>query len=147
MVSSALYLSLPSMSLNGTAAIVKKIRSLVASNASASYLPPDYRSSPSMIAGYNAQLLTLADFFANSSAPSLEVPWHTGAFLRLFLLHLLSRGTVRLSTTHPLIDYRSSSNPIDTDLDILYTRYMRTVINTPTFKKLGAVDTGPGPSA
>ncbi|KAK0622682.1 GMC oxidoreductase-like protein [Immersiella caudata] len=151
MASSGIYLSMATLSPNGATTIVNKIRNLVASNNSASYLPPDYRSSPSMIAGYNAQLLTLAGFFANPSAPSLEVPWHTGLFLRLFLLHPLSRGTVRLNKADPLeqpiIDYRSSSNPIDMDIDILHTRYMRKIINTPTFQKLGAVETGPGPLA
>lgn len=62
-----------------------------------------------MIAGYNKQLLVTTDFLANSAAPSTEVPRATGTLVRVFLLHPLSRGAIRLNKTYPseqlILDY------------------------------------------
>ncbi|KAK0614950.1 hypothetical protein B0T17DRAFT_646176 [Bombardia bombarda] len=42
------------------------------------YLPPEYGSDPSLIAGYRDQLQALADLLANPRAPSIESAFATG---------------------------------------------------------------------
>ncbi|KAM7212418.1 GMC oxidoreductase [Rhypophila decipiens] len=150
----AIYVSLPRMTSKSTlSALLHKMHQQAASLAStAVILPPgpDYGSNPSMLAGYKSQLLTLAAQFAKPDSPTMETPFATssdGSRLA-FLLHPLSRGTVRLNLTDPLsqpiIDYRHGSNPLDFDLHISHIRYLRGVFDTPTFTKYGAVETGPG---
>jgi len=144
---SALYVSLPNVTANYTS-IVTKIRNMVSDGSFVGYLPPDYRVEPAMVAGYKQQLSVLADFYSNPEAPSIEVPWATGTAARLFLLHPLSRGTVRLNLTHPLeqpiLDYRTSSNPVDFDIHVAHVRFLRRMISTPTMQQHGAAEVGPG---
>ncbi|KAK4238678.1 GMC oxidoreductase [Achaetomium macrosporum] len=149
---SAIYVSLPHMTPNYTT-IVSKIRQMATSNSAASYLPPDLQSESSIIAGYHAQLLALANLLSNRAAPSLETPWATSEFPAgtaawSFLLHPLSRGTVRLNLTDPLappvLDYRAGSNPVDFDMHLAQVRYLRRLLETPTMQQHGATETGPG---
>jgi choline dehydrogenase-like flavoprotein len=152
---SAIYVSLPHMTTpNHYTAIVSKIRAMVTSNTAVSHLPPDLQSEPSIVAGYHAQLLALANLLSNPAAPSLETPWATsefplGASAWSFLLHPLSRGTVRLNLTDPLaqpvLDYRAGSNPLDFDLHLAQLRFLRRLIGTKTMQRYGATETGPGP--
>ncbi|KAK0740020.1 GMC oxidoreductase-like protein [Schizothecium vesticola] len=149
---SAIYVSLPHMSPK-YATIISKIRKAVSSGIAASYLPSEYQSIPAMVSGYNAQLLTLADLLSNPEAPNLESPWATSNIspattVWSFLLHPLSRGTVRLNLTsplaQPLLDYRMGSNPIDFDLHTTGVRFLRTLLDTPAMKKYGATEVSPG---
>jgi hypothetical protein len=144
---SAIYVSLPHLTPNHTL-ITSAITSILTSNTAASYLPPDIRSSQAMIAGYESQLRALATLLANPHSPSLETPWSGGSSAVAFLLHPLSRGTVRLNTTHPLeqpiLDYRACSNPIDLDIHVAHTRFLRKIITTPTSARYGAVEILPG---
>lgn len=121
MGNSATYAALPH-AINKYKAISKKMRDIVANGTAASYLPPDLESDPSVIAGYRAQLSVLADLFSNPGAPTLETPWSTGPGAWSFLLHPLSRGTVRLNLTDPLeqpiLDYRAGTNPMDFDVHL-----------------------------
>jgi hypothetical protein len=148
MGNTAIYLSLPHITPN-YATIISKIQHSITSGRAASYLPPDIRTSPAMIAGYHAQLSALATLLSSPRAPSLETPWQSGASAVSFLLHPLSRGTVRLNNTHPLeqpvLDYRAGTNPVDFDLHLAHVRFLRGLVDTPTFKKYGAVETVPGP--
>ncbi|KAK0719235.1 hypothetical protein B0H67DRAFT_149205 [Lasiosphaeris hirsuta] len=147
---SAIYVSLPHMTTNKKLkSIIKKIRDLASNTALASsYLPADYRTNPTMIAGYKAQLLALANLLSDPDAPSLETPWATGGTAYGFLLHPLSRGTVRLDPAdhlaQPILDYRAGTNPIDFDLHLAHTQFLRKLINTPTMQQYGAVETAPG---
>jgi choline dehydrogenase-like flavoprotein len=148
MGNTAIYLSLPHITPNYTT-IIAEIQHSITSGRAASYLPPDIRTSPAMIAGYHAQLSALATLLSSPRAPSLETPWQSGASAVSFLLHPLSRGTVRLNNTHPLeqpvLDYRAGTNPVDFDLHLAHVRFLRGLVDTPTFKKYGAVETVPGP--
>jgi len=125
---------------------------MVADGSAASYLPAgsDYRSNPDMVRGYTSQLLALADLLENPNAPSLERPWATGTTAWSFLLHPLSRGTVRLNLTdslgQPLLDYRTGSNPVDFDLHLAHVRFLRSLVGTPTMQHYGAVEVAPGPT-
>lgn len=146
---SALFLSLPKMSSPAVVkSIAAEIRKQVKSKTAASYLPPESRAHPELVAGYNEQLLALAKFYEDPLAPTLEVPWATGNAVRLISLHALSRGTVRLNLTSPLeqpiLDFRTASNPIDFQVHNAHLRFVRRIFTTPTMQKYGAVELGPG---
>lgn len=148
---SAIYVSLPHVT-SQYRKITRKIRRMAAGNNTvASYLPPDIRSDPAMIAGYRRQLHVLADLLENPQAPSLETPWATSeapGTAWSFLLHPLSRGTVRLNLTdhlaQPILDYRAGSNPVDFDIHLAQVRFLRGLLNTPTMQQHGATEIGPG---
>ncbi|KAM7198415.1 hypothetical protein V8F20_006176 [Naviculisporaceae sp. PSN 640] len=151
---SAIFVSLPHLtSPRNTAAIISKIHAIAKSSSlAASYLPPDIRSNQAMKSGYQAQLRTLADLLANPQSPSLETPWATSqappATAWSFILHPLSRGTVRINLTDPLaqpiLDTRAGSNPIDFDIHLAQLRYLRRLLRTPTMESYGAQEIGPG---
>ena len=147
MSNSGLYVPLPNITSNYST-IISRIRAMVADGSAASYLPPDYRADPAMVAGYHAQLLATADLYANPRAPSLETTFATGTAVRLVMLHPVSRGTVRLDPAAPLglpvVDYRSASNPVDFDVHVAHVRYARAMVATPTMQRVGAVELGPG---
>ncbi|KAL2152881.1 hypothetical protein VTH82DRAFT_4036 [Thermothelomyces myriococcoides] len=149
---SAIFVSLPHLTTDYST-ITAKIRAMVAEGTAASYLPAGQRTIPAMVAGYEAQLLVLADLLDNSEAPSLETPWATSeapaaSSALAFLLHPLSRGSVRLNLSDPLaqpvLDYRSGSNPADIDLHIAHVRFLRRLLDTPTMQARGALETAPG---
>ncbi|KAF2827698.1 GMC oxidoreductase-like protein [Ophiobolus disseminans] len=147
MANSAIYVSLPNMTADYTH-IVDIIRAMATNGSSSAYLPTDYNAEPSLIAGYKRQLSVLAAFLANPEAPSTEVPFATGTSARIFLLHPLSRGTVRLDVNdhlaQPIVDYRLGSNPADFDLHVAHLKFLRRMLDTPTMRLYGAVETGPG---
>ena len=143
----AAYVSLPHMTATYKT-IVSKIRSMVLDGSAASYLPLDDQAVPAMVAGYKAQLLALASLLSNAEAPSIETPSSTGQTAFAFILHPLSRGTVRLNQSdhlaQPVLDYRAGTNPVDWDLHLAHVRFLRKLISTPTQQKYGAVETSPG---
>lgn len=145
MGNTAIYISLPNITSDYTL-IINKIRSQVNDNTAASYLPAD--SDPTLIAGYKRQLTVLADFLTNPRAPSLEVPFATGTSIRSFILHPLSRGTVRLNLTdryaQPVLDYRAGSNPADLDVHLAHVKFLRKMLDTDVMLQYGAVEISPG---
>jgi choline dehydrogenase-like flavoprotein len=147
---SAIWVSLPNISATSSTSITASIRRLAqdSTSRSALYLPSAYGSDTTLIAGYRAQLLHLADLLANAHSPSLESTFATGTQASAILLHPLSRGTVRLNLTHPLelpvADYRSASNPIDIALHLAHTRFLRGMIRTDAVRALGGVEVAPG---
>ncbi|KAM7188806.1 GMC oxidoreductase [Naviculisporaceae sp. PSN 640] len=161
MGNSAVYVSLPKAAPDSYQSIISKLRSLASPSSTsllASYLPPgpDYASNTAMVAGYRSQLLTLANLLSDPTAPSNESPFATtrhpgvGPNAWAFLLHPLSRGTVHINVSDPLgqpiLDYRAGTNPLDFDLHISHLKFLRKLVDTPTFKKYGAVETSPGES-
>ncbi|KAK4189452.1 GMC oxidoreductase [Podospora australis] len=148
LANTAIYVSLPKLAPNHQA-IVNRIRQIANDGSASSYLPAEYRTNPDMIRGYKAQLLAIANKLANPKAPSLETPWATGTSLQAFLLHPLSRGTVRLNLNdhlaQPILDYRTGSNPVDFDIHLAHVKFLRQLVNTPTMQQYGAVEVAPGP--
>ena len=143
----AIFVPLPNVTVNYMD-IVNKIRSSVADGSAASYLPLDYKKDPAMIAGYKHQLSIQADFLSNPRYPSIESGFATGSTVRAINLHALSRGTVRLNLSDPLqlplVDYRIGTNPIDFDVYLAHLKYLRKMVSTPSMRKYGAVEIGPG---
>lgn len=153
MRNSAIYIPLANMTPDFTSIIAtaKQQLSKPPSANVALYLPPDVRTSPAMMAGYQHQLALLLALHSNPSAPSLEVPFGGGATsLSTVNLHPLSRGTVRLNRTRPLeqpvLDYRAGSNPVDLAVGVAHLRYLRRLLGTPALRALGAVEVRPGPN-
>jgi len=130
--------------------IVSRINSIIEDGSAASYLPADYRSDSTMIAGYMQQLATIAKLMNDSRVPSLESTFATGTSVRAVNLHPMSRGTVRLNLADPLgvptVSYGTGSNPIDFDVYLAHNRYLRRMLNTTTLQSFGAVEVNPGAS-
>ncbi|KAK1759071.1 GMC oxidoreductase [Echria macrotheca] len=130
--------------------IIERIRSMIADGSAASYLPADYRSDASMVAGYNEQLSKIADLLSNPHAPSIESTFATGTSLRAVNLHPLSRGTVRLNLTDklqvPVVQYGTGSNPVDFDIYAAHVKYLQRVTKTTALKQFGAAEVTPGPA-
>ncbi|KAK8036518.1 GMC oxidoreductase [Apiospora marii] len=153
MRNSAIYIPLANMTADFES-IITTIKQQLAKSPSentASYLPPDVRTSPAMMAGYQHQLALLLALYSDPSTPSLEVPFGGGTTsLSTVNLHPLSRGTVRLNATHPLeqpvLDYCAGSNPVDLAVGAAHLRYLRRVVDTPSLRALGAVEVRPGPN-
>ncbi|KAF2175443.1 GMC oxidoreductase [Zopfia rhizophila CBS 207.26] len=149
MSNSAIYISLPNITIDYMK-IINRIYRMVDDGSAASYLPADYNSDPTLIAGYKHQLSIIADLLKNPKAPSIESPFATGTSVRAFLLHPLSRGTVRLNLENhllqPILDYRTASNPVDFDIHLAHVKYLRRMIGTDTMQKYGTLEVGPGPS-
>ncbi len=148
MSNTAIFIPLPNVT-NDFGTIISKIRGMAADGSAAAYLPADYRSDPTMIAGYSHQLSILADLLSNPEAPSLESGFATGYAAAAALLHPMSRGTVRLNPKdflqQPLLDYRSGSNPVDFDLHLAHLKYLRRLIwRTMSMKKYSTFEMGPG---
>jgi choline dehydrogenase len=150
MSNTAIYVSLPNITANYTM-IIDKIKKQISDGTAVNYLPADYNSDPTLIAGYKHQLAVLAETFADPKAPVLESPFGGASLGASFLLKPLSRGTVRLDPRNhlekPILDYRTASNPIDFDLHIANVRYLRRAVQTETSKKYGGVESSPGVSA
>jgi choline dehydrogenase len=149
MSNSGIYLSLPNIT-TGYMSIVDSIRYMTTNGLPSQYLPADYNSDRSLLAGYNRQLSTLADFYANPRAPSIETPFASGNNVKAVLLHPLSRGTVRLNATdhlaQPILNYRVGANPIDFDIHVAHLKFLRRTLEMPSMQQYGAFETGPGPA-
>ena len=140
------YLSLAGR--NATQDLIAKIHRSIQDGTAISTLPADYRDSPTLTAGYKRQLRTIANLINDPNTPSLESTFASGTNVRAINLHPLSRGTVRLNSTHPLelpvVNYGSGSNPLDFDVYVHHVRYLRRMIATPAMERYGAVETLPG---
>ncbi|KAF2998793.1 hypothetical protein E8E13_000420 [Curvularia kusanoi] len=147
MGNTGVFLSLPNVT-SEYSRIAEDIRSSVANGTAHSYLPDDSESDTALLRGYNQQLSALADLYANPKAPSIEVPWSTGTTLPAFLLHPLSRGTVRINQSDhlapPILDYRAGTNPVDLDIHLAHLKFLRRSLSTPAMQRYGALETGPG---
>jgi choline dehydrogenase len=145
---SAVYLSLPYL-YPAYSTITSAIRAQVADGSASNYAAPDSHST--VIEGYNAQLRVLASSFENPEKPILEAPFNGGLPGSGFLLHPLSRGTVKLNLSDhdadPVLDYRSASNPLDVEVMATFLPFWRRFYNQSTvMNEIGARESSPGPS-
>ncbi|GAB1310747.1 Glucose-methanol-choline oxidoreductase N-terminal domain-containing protein [Madurella fahalii] len=149
MSNSAIWVPLPNITANYTPIIDEIRRMATTKELSSLHLPPAYNLDPTLLAGYRAQLLAVADMLADPRSPSLESAFTTGTRASCINLHPLSRGTVRLNLADPLdvpiLDYRSASNPIDLAVHLAHLKYMMRMVQTPTMQGLSAVLVAPAP--
>lgn len=107
----AALLPLTSVSPDDTASIVEEYLS----QDSAAHLPILYTAE--QVAGYEAQRALLADALSADDNSILEFPFTGGSTYDLFIMKLLSRGTIYLNQSdifaEPIVDYRGFSNPLD----------------------------------
>lgn len=107
----AALLPLKSVSPEDTDSIVEEYLS----QDSASHLPSLY--TPEQVAGYEAQRALLAEALRAEDNSIVEIPFTGSSTYVLFLMKLLSRGTIYLNQSdkyaEPILDYRGISNPLD----------------------------------
>lgn len=115
----------------------------------ASLLPAD--SHPTVIAGYKAQMETLAaQMRSNGTAfARLQLQAATGADGPV-LLQPLSRGTININTTdpwntEPVLDFRTLSNPVESDVIVEFIKFWRKYnFDTSLASTLSPVEYAPG---
>ncbi|KAK4188931.1 pyranose dehydrogenase [Podospora australis] len=117
----------------------------------AAYLPAG--TDKTVVAGYKAQILANAK--AMRSRDSASMNW----FLRgsyqegaLVYLHPASRGTVFLDPANPFfgpprVDYRALTNPIDVDVLVEFTHFVRRFFRESRLKNYDPVELLPGTQA
>lgn len=85
------------------------------SQDSSAHLPNLY--TPEQVAGYDAQRALLAEALSAEDNSILEFPFTGSSSYYLFMMKLLSRGTIYLNQSdiyaEPILDYRGFSNPLD----------------------------------
>jgi choline dehydrogenase len=111
----------------------------------ASLLPPD--TDPRVIKGYKAQREVLFNQLSSDEFPVGMLHWSTSNSNRVYFTKPLSRGTITLNSTnpldHPLIDWRSCTDPTDWAVNIAVLRKNREIMNAPAIKVLGLTETAP----
>lgn len=85
------------------------------SQDSAAHLPSHY--TPEQVAGYDAQRALLAEALSADDNPIAEWPFAGSSSYQLFMMKVLSRGTIYLDQgdryAEPLLDYGGFANPLD----------------------------------
>lgn len=115
------------------------------SNNSRIHLPPNTHAS--IEAGYSAQLNVLKSAFESNKSAVYEYPITSGGALPAFLKPL-SRGLIYLNPKdpegHPIIDYRTFTNPVDVDIAVAGLKMQRKVYTMPSAQRLGPEEFVPG---
>ncbi|KAK3332733.1 hypothetical protein B0T19DRAFT_381350 [Cercophora scortea] len=111
-------------------------------------LPPIYSTSPSLLAGYQAQLSLLrARLLSNASSITAHALLGSG-FTPAILFQPLSRGTVTLNLTHPhslpVVSLNTFSHPLDAANMIAIVRRARRFWASPELAPLGPTEVQPG---
>ncbi|KAK0645452.1 hypothetical protein B0T16DRAFT_428576 [Cercophora newfieldiana] len=127
--------------------VTPKWKSLVAAareNDFAKYLPAD--THPTVLKGYKKQRdLTLEQL--ENETPVHMLSWNTHTEARIYFLRPLSRGTVTINSTDvlttPLIDFRTMSDPIDTELILTALLKNREIMSQPAMSSLGLKELSP----
>lgn len=122
----------------------KSIIATARANNFAKYLPND--TDPTVLEGYKMQRsLTLAQL--EGDTPVHMLSWNTYAEARIYFLRPFSRGTVTINSTNvltpPLIDFRTMSDPIDTELILTALLKNRDIMSQRTMSVLGPRELGP----
>ncbi|KAK4158752.1 GMC oxidoreductase [Cladorrhinum sp. PSN259] len=120
----AIYVSLQKLSPSGWKSTFSNIRNSIADSSYISYLPEEIRSEKTIVAGYRHQLLTVANLLSDErSGFNISAPLDNGALV---------------------IDYRAGTNPAGFNLYMAYLRYLRKILDIPTYKALAPVELSPG---
>ncbi|KAH6618366.1 hypothetical protein B0J18DRAFT_387464 [Chaetomium sp. MPI-SDFR-AT-0129] len=112
-------------------------------------LPPN--THPTVLAGYRAQMLSLASALASNGTAFYNLILTGGATNGIVVdLHPLSRGTVNINTTDPfhtspVVDYRALSNPLDVAIMADLIRFTRRYhLSNPLTADWNATEVSPG---
>ncbi|ERF74066.1 hypothetical protein EPUS_08114 [Endocarpon pusillum Z07020] len=138
------WLGLPVVAPEAYESIAAKVD---AQNA-ADYLPTG--SDPTVIAGYQARLVSLAEAIRRSNNVFYSHYFSGDEPVNYFTYeHPLSLGTVNINTSapesEPIVDYRTYSNPVDFDIMLELARFHRRInVESPLLAQFDPVETSPG---
>jgi choline dehydrogenase-like flavoprotein len=114
---------------------------------------PTMRMIQSLWKGFETQKSLIADVFLQSDASVAEFAFSGTAPINSWIMHPLSRGTIRINSTDPdpvasppIVDFATAANPVDMQLLVLILRAERRVLGTPSFAYLQPAETDPGPN-
>jgi choline dehydrogenase len=114
----------------------------------AAYLPPN--THPTVIAGYKAQKVILANTFRSKGSATYNIQFGGGRIEGASVnLRPTSRGTVSVDPRDPIfldpiVDYRALSNPTDLAVMIEFMRFTRRYFTTPTLAPSAPREISPG---
>ncbi|KAF2194216.1 GMC oxidoreductase [Zopfia rhizophila CBS 207.26] len=138
------WLGLPVVAPEAYESIAAKVD---AQNA-ADYLPTS--SDPTVIAGYQARLASLAEAIRSSDNIFYSHYFSGDEPVNYFTYeHPLSLGTVNINISapesEPIVDYRTYSNPVDFDIMLELARFHRRInVESPLLAQFDPVETSPG---
>ncbi|KAF8471897.1 hypothetical protein BDZ91DRAFT_790944 [Kalaharituber pfeilii] len=123
-----------------------------AAQSPAAHLRPGL--APTVVAGFSAQRTVLLNALAQNNIAAMEFIWLSGGnrFFQtpfsISLQHSFSRGYIEINTTdpwaHPVIDFRTGSNPVDLDIYVEALKFARKVVETDAIQALEPVELAPG---
>lgn len=122
------------------------IRAVLSQNP-ASYLLPAYSTSPVLLTGFIAQRKIILDSYASLKAATIEVPITGNSRTSAILLKPLSRGSIMINTTDPMlpvIDFQVLRNPTDLMINVEAFKLGRAVYLSDSMEPLGPIETTPG---
>ncbi|KAK3935485.1 putative GMC oxidoreductase [Diplogelasinospora grovesii] len=139
--STLLALSLPQLTPNDASAIVNQLLSQDAEQ----YLPGIYRSTTTLLKGFEAQKAILAKMLNSTSASVVAHPCLGNGLAPAPLFKPLSRGTVTLNTSDPhglpIVQFNTFMNPVDSEIVLAIVRDARAF-----WERLSERNNPPGPA-
>jgi len=114
------------------------------------YLPTQYSSDSTLLAGFLAQRQILIERFGCNSSAVMELPFGGTAVQAVAVEKPLSRGTVTINSTdpsaNPVVDYGCLTNPIDAHMAAAMVNYTRKWMSTSAMQSLEPIELIPGSS-
>lgn len=105
---------------------------------------------PSVLAGYKAQRDIILELYASSKETVQEVAFGGGNTVPVAMLKPLSRGSILINSTDPLVapvfDYQTFKHPIDMDIAVQALKKTRQFMGSKPMQEVGAVESFPGTS-
>ncbi|KAK3367469.1 hypothetical protein B0H63DRAFT_82163 [Podospora didyma] len=133
------------LSLSDATSTYKKIAAQARARKAADSLAADV--DPTVLKGYKAQRELIVEQFENPDAGVGTIHWGTANDTLVYLLKPLSRGTVNIRSTDPLvdpvIDYRTGTDPIDFQVYISLLRKHRQLFAAQAMQVLGPTEVAP----
>lgn len=124
----------------------QSIVDLANSRSVSSLYPGDYDSS--VLAGYEAQRLTILRLYTSTLTSVQETGWNGGAVMPITLVKPLSRGSIMINSTDvltpPVIDFGALTDPTDLEVLIAALRVNRAFIASSAMQELDPVELSPG---
>lgn len=126
----------------------KQMIKAAASVALAPLLPAD--AAPSILAGYSVQRDLILDQYASPTETVQEVAFGGGNTVPIAMLKPLSRGSILINSTDPLVapvfDYQTFKHPMDIDIAVQALRKTRQWMTSSPMQEIGAQESYPGTS-
>ena len=142
---SSLSTNFGALSLQKATSAYQEIITAAKARDAADSLPADV--DPTVLKGYRAQRAALLKQFSSPNIGVGTMHWGTGAAALIYHLKPLSRGSVNINSTDPLVsslvDYRTATDPIDNQVYAAVFRKNRELFSAPSMQPLGPVEAAP----